>query len=116
MRISDWSSDVCSSDLEAVRHAREPGAVERRFGRQRRFGVPQFGAADALAAAGLAYQRRGGRRGLTGLGDQHRAIGAVVEIGSATVCTSVTYAQLICSPTIEKKNTTQHNAQILKQS
>src|SRR3546814_12061061 len=62
VRISDWSSDGCYSDL----------------GRQRRFGVPQFGAVDALAAAGLAYQRRGGRRGLTGIGDQHRAIGAVV--------------------------------------
>src|SRR3546814_9555385 len=26
MRISDWSSDVCSSDLAILRHAREVGA------------------------------------------------------------------------------------------
>src|SRR3546814_7620873 len=30
MRISDWSSDVCSSDLNAVKYGRERTAVELR--------------------------------------------------------------------------------------
>src|SRR3546814_11664816 len=33
MRISDWSSDVCSSDLEERHHARRPGFRAGAFGR-----------------------------------------------------------------------------------
>src|SRR3546814_4092807 len=29
VRISDWSSDVCSSDLEAVGHAHQPQSLAR---------------------------------------------------------------------------------------
>src|SRR3546814_10894433 len=38
MRISDWSSDVCSSDLKSVnaRLTRSPSAAERVFGRAQR--------------------------------------------------------------------------------
>src|SRR3546814_14754710 len=35
MRISDWSSDVCSSDLEAILHRTELGAQLRIFGAQK---------------------------------------------------------------------------------
>src|SRR3546814_5679284 len=34
MRISDWSSDVCSSDLQAQRMAYDVQTIEREFGRQ----------------------------------------------------------------------------------
>src|SRR3546814_8945583 len=67
MRISDWSSDVCSSDLEALaadRHLRVSHRLEESAGlpevrgqpgqlhRQRRRGTGQrCGAGDALSAA-----------------------------------------------------------------
>src|SRR3546814_3709029 len=35
MRISDWSSDVCSSDLGADAPGRIPGVIERGAGRNR---------------------------------------------------------------------------------
>src|SRR3546814_7127717 len=47
MRISDWSSDVCSSDLEAGEHSR---GVERAQGAQ----------VDDLGLDSLARQRVGG--------------------------------------------------------
>src|SRR3546814_20856111 len=49
MRISDWSSDVCSSDLDVVRaHAHLDVQVARR--RARRAGLALAGQADAVAA------------------------------------------------------------------
>src|SRR3546814_11714101 len=33
MRISDWSSDVCSSDLDPLRHGGQAGAVVREAAR-----------------------------------------------------------------------------------
>src|SRR3546814_18774340 len=49
MRISDWSSDVCSSDLDVVRaHAHLDVQVARR--RARRAGLALPGQADAVAA------------------------------------------------------------------
>src|SRR3546814_3429653 len=40
MRISDWSSDVCSSDLSRIQHRREVGEqrVARRHARERSVG------------------------------------------------------------------------------
>src|SRR3546814_8320951 len=53
MRISDWSSDVCSSDLQA-RHARIPGAVIlavlRANARRRAIGAAKHDRAAHLAA------------------------------------------------------------------
>src|SRR3546814_14714976 len=46
MRISDWSSDVCSSDLDGVRGA-------ARIGEQRRQS-DNFGFAEGAAAAGVS--------------------------------------------------------------
>src|SRR3546814_11634457 len=66
MRISDWSSDVCSSDLAARRQvdaARNDGHADSR-------GIG--GAARAAAAAALAdvaALRRGRSGGRTGIGD-----------------------------------------------
>src|SRR3546814_9261030 len=62
MRISDWSSDVCSSDLGNRRH-RARAAVGRRAG--------GFCAAGRLAAVGAAGKRRPGRRGVAEHGGRH---------------------------------------------
>src|SRR3546814_5100790 len=48
MRISDWSSDVCSSDLlEAARHARAPGRQPCRLFDRRRYPCGRGGFAGA---------------------------------------------------------------------
>src|SRR3546814_21023845 len=46
MRISDWSSDVCSSDLEPERsgQARRPPLERRRFGLERRVRLERWAA------------------------------------------------------------------------
>src|SRR3546814_3241478 len=71
MRISDWSSDVCSSDLrpaeagaifgrelavEPVRDAGEPRPAHRGIAAERRVGIPQFGAEDLLVARALDHR------------------------------------------------------------
>src|SRR3546814_8424144 len=60
MRISDWSSDVCSSDLDAL--LRRFAAPRRR---RRRAEVHRLAADRRLGAAGQARQ--------VGEGDHHRA-------------------------------------------
>src|SRR3546814_11734125 len=65
MRISDWSSDVCSSDL--LDHAVEAGVGEDR----------------PHAAPARAAQRRGEHRSRLAR-RQHAAIGVVVQIGRAS--------------------------------
>src|SRR3546814_11309558 len=61
MRISDWSSDVCSSDLVIVERNRDQHRPENLFagdahvvadvGEQRRLDPPAFGQMSGLAAA-----------------------------------------------------------------
>src|SRR3546814_18637556 len=45
MRISDWSSDVCSSDLKAVQNTRITGILERRPSAR----ITPVGSADEMA-------------------------------------------------------------------
>src|SRR3546814_8462261 len=114
MRISDWSSDVCSSDLRdagAVARCHRPAQRDRR--RPGRLGPsPKMGTGadrQALAAARLiswlAYSDGSSRRR-----SQHqecqmvlRQEGREEEIGRAHVCTPVTNAHLVCRLLLEKK-------------
>src|SRR3546814_18135434 len=78
MRISDWSSDVCSSDLHAARDALRPrhlaGAVDRdlRLDRARLTAYPACHAPLAFAAASFYFHRRitGGAPPRTDLDDR----------------------------------------------
>src|SRR3546814_1393753 len=68
MRISDWSSDVCSSDLFEQQRRRFGDAVER--GARRELArVGQRGLVHIVAFAG---QRAAGERGQIGGGDFRR--------------------------------------------
>src|SRR3546814_16636525 len=61
MRISDWSSDVCSSDLRTVARRRvEHGTAGR--GVLRRFPQPHRTQADAPAVPGRGHADDAGRR------------------------------------------------------
>src|SRR3546814_5123908 len=114
MRISDWSSDVCSSDLVADR-AIQTRAAEFDFRRLRQFEVERHQiAVDALVDLGLAgahvvthhergiahgerrehmpTQIRAERLAADRLGDEACPVQA---IGRAPVCTPVTYAHLV---------------------
>src|SRR3546814_14561420 len=54
MRISDWSSDVCSSDLEVAAHGGRLPGDEFRGEVQRRAGAVAAGRGDGQAQAGDA--------------------------------------------------------------
>src|SRR3546814_3451081 len=62
MRISDWSSDVCSSDLAAARD--RAAAATRADGRRCRSDVPHAVGflADDVVVAGAVRQHRGSAR------------------------------------------------------
>src|SRR3546814_3133402 len=63
MRISDWSSDVCSSDLEIGERERLLALLDRRDGLDHR----TFVARDIIGQAALAWaQPRRARRGAVG--------------------------------------------------
>src|SRR3546814_4062599 len=74
MRISDWSSDVCSSDLEQI-VMRNEDVVEEEFGRVLRVHadlVEVAAAPKTLGLVGLDDEQRdalGARRRRVGLGD-----------------------------------------------
>src|SRR3546814_1845768 len=113
MRISDWSSDVCSSDLQAcpaghrggdragnrAQHAPKcrklqgTGNFKERAGKERgsreKPGEVGEGRGSGLAA-GAAAQRLG-------------------QIGRAHVRTPVTNAHLVCRLLLEKKNKRKNN-------
>src|SRR3546814_5113662 len=55
MRISDWSSDVCSSDLREVEVSRARVAIEQRHGNGRPLHYQPLPAAHAAAAAPGAF-------------------------------------------------------------
>src|SRR3546814_6569424 len=105
MRISDWSSDVCSSDLPVVvvASARPPDRVSS-------VGIDDFEAARAMTRHLLAmgHDRIGF---IVGNPNQHASArrlegyrAALEEIGRAHVCTPVTNAHLVCRLLLEKKN------------
>src|SRR3546814_5889441 len=98
MRISDWSSDVCSSDLFDMQIDRHLAAV-----------MEQGGIGDGRSPGfGL-------RRLVFGAGPDGQQMG---QIGRAHVCTPVTNAQLVCRLLLEKKKyndlNTYTNAQLDK--
>src|SRR3546814_3477980 len=122
MRISDWSSDVCSSDL--VRRAciplsgallivaGNPGArghadllrrgclLDMHAGRSHRTANPVEHEGDTEKQA-KEDQRR-----------QHRVTlshAPTSKIGRAHVCTPVTNAHLVCRLLLDKKKNTTHN-------
>src|SRR3546814_1313213 len=114
MRISDWSSDVCSSDLRAApidRHMVKGNRLQHYAGQyrvpHRKAALHAIGGLDnrrtqsrpliKADAINLERERRyhhlSARSGLTG----------AEKIGRAHVCTPVTNAHLICSLPLEKK-------------
>src|SRR3546814_12835544 len=114
MRISDWSSDVCSSDLPRYRR---PGAGQER-GRRRarrryrgRRGVPGRGRDDGLsldhAAFGDRHARRGrpvaGRPGGARRGPYPRDRKSLVEGKGVSVRVAIGGSRII-----KKKNNTKH--------
>src|SRR3546814_5164014 len=72
MRISDWSSDVCSSDLDGA--ARAFPALET-LGDLAEHDVPRLvpeGVVDRLEAIDVDQQQRGGRIGGAAIAEQRR--------------------------------------------
>src|SRR3546814_7289448 len=122
MRISDWSSDVCSSDLEpTVRRtnarARAPDTPGQR--RRARFDTtaapraPYVAPASSFLSLSIARSslHQGSRRSgkvfillhvFAGVGhvDRHRDALPASEIGRAHVCTPVTNSPLLCRLTL----------------
>src|SRR3546814_9497385 len=100
MRISDWSSDVCSSDLGPVRAAGLALPVDDR------------GAAAVPVLQGHRQRPLGGFQRPVGLQrvGHGQAVGGVpvvaAKIGRAHVCTPVTNAQIVCRLLLEKNKRT----------
>src|SRR3546814_5727549 len=94
MRISDWSSDVCSSDLSRSEFAPEvPTFKEQGInlinGSQRGFVAPAGLPPEVKAKLLDAFRKA--------------AADPKLQIGRAHVCTPVTNAQLVCRLLLEKK-------------
>src|SRR3546814_4424221 len=115
MRISDWSSDVCSSDLLRAAHLARAGrrgiagggqrrALDSEHGRQRL----RLSARAAVRPRSPAHARRAGathaqRHAPGAPGRPERRFAAGREIGRANVCTPVTNAHLVCRLLLAKK-------------
>src|SRR3546814_8827310 len=91
MRISDWSSDVCSSDLFAMVRRRAVAAeIETAIGNH------------SFRATGITtYLKNGGTLETAATMANHSS--TRTKIGRAHVCTPVTNAHLVCRLLIEKK-------------
>src|SRR3546814_8204659 len=115
MRISDWSSDVCSSDLHAGGIMETELVLGIYIGLQgRKFALLEEGDDDFLA---LAVLRNGEDLHFPTLFDrqliQHRHFDHArsaprrpqvdQQIGRAHVCTPVTNANLVCRLMLDKK-------------
>src|SRR3546814_4313692 len=94
MRISDWSSDVCSSDLLIAEQARHLVGVEV-------IAVAVAGAADISRPiiGCIAYRERFG----DACGADARVGPDRNKLGRAHVCTPVTNEHLVCRLQLEKK-------------
>src|SRR3546814_8383837 len=99
MRISDWSSDVCSSDL--VRAGAIAVEKLKLLGIGQTIAQPSvdIGLEHRNIVKNLARCQNPVRDG----GDGRRL--DVEQIGRAHVCTPVTNAHLVCRLLLEKKNT-----------
>src|SRR3546814_1265768 len=106
MRISDWSSDVCSSDLvlHDVAAAGVRGGALTAHARIEGLGFAAQG--DAPGISGLSGVLDGDAEGLSFKFDPQATLRFdwPSEIGRAHVCTPVTNAQLVCRLLLEKKN------------
>src|SRR3546814_7874896 len=78
MRISDWSSDVCSSDLHGDRGACPPGPVAP--GTDKRFGVDDLSDGSIVEMAG-----RNGEEGAGRMDAGHKLLFAVASTAE-TAC------------------------------
>src|SRR3546814_7995515 len=108
MRISDWSSDVCSSDLLESQPASRvqggfcavPWRPPRRSASRLRLRLQRGGRKDSWPAGrgerGPAWRPHRRRRPF----EHHLARD---QIGRAHVCTPVTNEQLVCRLLLEKK-------------
>src|SRR3546814_5143695 len=95
MRISDWSSDVCSSDL-LVAAGTDEGQCALRTARFVT-AMPTRGVIDFYYA----------HAGASGFSAEHRADDDMnTQIGRAHVSTPVTNAHLVCRLLLENKNHT----------
>src|SRR3546814_2303397 len=96
MRISDWSSDVCSSDLPSC---------TRRCGAAPLASSPRITKQPALPRESLWWssaRRRQRRRGPASTSTPRCAtLSATPEIGRAHVCTPVTNAHIVCRLLLE---------------
>src|SRR3546814_4821671 len=106
MRISDWSSDVCSSDL-----ARRRAATGGRLGDAGEQPLPGLEDGTPAPVGAAVVQWRSFRRGQPFRLPIQAAAAATLatramssgEIGRAHVCTPVTNAHLVCRLLLEKK-------------
>src|SRR3546814_5855167 len=112
MRISDWSSDVCSSDLDASNENAElflqlAGAIVARMETQAMRGRSITLTAPAQQDVLLTKARE--------IMNGWAFPFARQEMGRAHVCTTVTYAQLVCRLLLADKkrhhNSTQEDIQ-----
>src|SRR3546814_10486481 len=106
MRISDWSSDVCSSDLQfAVHH---PSAARFKAFYRRSF-IPDEAFFQTLMMNSAAHSEvmNDDLRTLDWVQDGETKLRprtfVTAENGSAHVITPVTHAQIVCRLLIEKK-------------
>src|SRR3546814_8278827 len=102
MRISDWSSDVCSSDLEAAAVRREAQFL-RPFVALRQLVEIDIGPTERRAeVGGIVGAERLELLAIAGRRSQRRGAEIIVEIGREHVGTPVTNAHLVCSLLLEK--------------
>src|SRR3546814_12924902 len=82
MRISDWSSDVCSSDLVSADNSRRPreGGGRRRFTRRRRNKPPA-----APAFAGATSYAISAPHPKTAARDHHRLVPSCLNLATRPV-------------------------------
>src|SRR3546814_3746398 len=120
MRISDWSSDVCSSDLigRTALLASSAALARRHIGRRAWFAAPRQGGAPRARISAQGPRRPDQRlmrlpilptlvvaaavAVMIGLGFWQLERKAWKEIGRAHVCTPVTNAKIVCRLLLEK--------------
>src|SRR3546814_6040995 len=109
MRISDWSSDVCSSDLHAAGRGAVPvdALALAPIGGRCHVGLPFDDVADVAEQPGIenGVDRRAVVAGAVVQALHPGVPGRWIEIGRAHVCTPVTNAHLVCRLLLAKKKT-----------
>src|SRR3546814_5345366 len=102
MRISDWSSDVCSSDLVKSSLAGGDFTVVENEGRARE--IAEYRQRSRREKEFAATGRGPLERMLSRIKEGEASELPVVEIGRAHVRTPVTTAHLVCRPPVAEKN------------